>query len=172
MDVELELPDDNQQLLCFQQDNILFHNVQLFNVDAFNMLYILGIYGSNNTFEGLQSIACNARNATMYIRDGGNGINTATDITRSTFTSSPTRALHVANSNVTITESVFDGLSTVTQNGAAILSESEVDTYVVIANCSFNNNAATGGYVLLSGQEKKDMSLDSEQEAQCQHSRL
>ena len=131
------------------------------------MLYILGIYGSNNTFEGLQSIACNARNATMYIRDGGNGINTATDITRSTFTSSPTRALHVANSNVTITESVFDGLSTITQNGAAILSESEVDTYVVIANCSFNNNAANGpegepqGYVLCSCLDKETRTYQS-----------
>lgn len=152
-------PDTNQPLLWFQEDGITFDNVQLFNVDAFNMLYILGIYGSNNTFEGLESTGCNAQNATVYIQDIGNGIATSVQITHSRFTSSPTRALHIFNSTVIITESVFDGLSTPVSNGGAILTTSNADNFIGISNCSFRNNAATGleddqGYVLCSCLDK------------------
>lgn len=169
VDIELQPPDDNQQLLWFQQDNITFNHVQLLNVDAFNMLYILGIYGSNNTFEGLQSTACNAQNGTVYIRDIGSGINTTTRITYSRFTSSPTRALGVDDSNVTIADSVFDGLSTAHYNGGAITSSMTTNNRLVIANCSFRNNAAPGregdqGYVLCSCRDKKT-SRDSAHEA-------
>ena len=108
-------PDTNWSLLQFQQDDITFNNVQLFNVDAFNMLNILRVHGSNITFEGLESNGCNAQNATVHIQ------NSSMQITHSSFTSSPTRALFVDNSNVNITESLFDGLSTSVSNGGAIL---------------------------------------------------
>ena len=146
VDVELMAPDTNWPLLWFQQDNITFNNVQLFNVDAFNMLYILGITGSNIIFEGLESTGCNAQNATVYI------LNAGITFAHSNFTSSPTRALYTDNSNVDIIESVFDGLSTSVFNGGAILTYSNAGKYITIANCSFRNNAATGleddqGYV-------------------------
>lgn len=152
-------PDANQPLLGFKQDNITFKNVQLVNIDAFKIPYILGINGSNNIFTGLQSTACTAKNATVYIQDAGNGINATTRITYSSFTSSPTRALYVVNSNVTITESVFDGLSTAISNGGAILTHSSADNRVLIANCSFRNNTVTAqedveGYVLYSPPDK------------------
>ena len=140
-------PDDtNRSLLWFQQDNITFNNVQLFNVDAFNVLYILGISGSDITLEGLESNGCNAQNASVHIQDAG------MQISHSSFNSSPTRALQIIDSNVNIIESVFDGLSTSVSNGGAIRTYSTVDNYIVITDCSFRNNAATGleddqGYV-------------------------
>lgn len=153
-------PDANQPLLAFKQDNITFKNVQLDNIDAFKLPYILGINGSNNIFEGLQSTASNAQNGTVYVGDTGNGINTSTVITHSSFANSTTRALYVYNSNVTVVQTVFDGLSTAVFNGGAISSVHAADNRILVANCSFRNNAATAredsqGYVLCSCLDKE-----------------
>ena len=146
-------PGANQPLLWFEQDNITFRDVQLVNIDAYNMCCILSVRGSNNTFEGLQSTACNAQSAIVDIRDTGNGIDTSTLISHSSCTNSTTRAFSVYNSNVTVTDSVFDGLSTALLNGGAITVNNTDGSSMSLHNCSFVNNAATSsddGYGYLS----------------------
>ena len=146
-------PDTNQPLLWFEQDNITFRDVQLVNIDASNVCCILSVRGSNNTFEGLQSTACNAQSAIVDIKDTGNGIDTSTLINHSSCTNSTTRAFSVYNSNVTVTDSVFDGLSTALLNGGAIAVNNTDGSSMSLHNCSFVNNAATSsddGYGYLS----------------------
>ena len=129
--------------------------MQLVNIDAYNMCCILSVRGSNNTFEGLQSTACNAQSAIVDIRDNGNGIDTSTLISHSSCTNSATRAFSVYNSNVTVTDSVFNGLTTALLNGGAIAVNNTDGSSISLHNCSFFNNAATSrddgyGYFLFS----------------------
>ena len=136
VDPEEVPPDNTMPLLWIEQDNTL-RIVELVNIDPFSMRYILGIYGSKITLNGLHSTGCNAQNATVYIWDTGNAINTSTRITHNSFCHSTTRALFVYHSNVTVANSVFHGLSIASFSRGAIFADNTDDSHMWISDCGF-----------------------------------